>query len=43
MEVVEKDLSINQSKSITTLTEEDDVTDLTLQLIAEEFEFLEVI
>lgn len=44
MEVVEKDLSIEQSKSVAVYTEEDsDVVDLTLQLIVEEFKYLEIL
>lgn len=43
MEVVEKDLSIEQSKSVTVYTEDDDVVDTSLQLIVEEFNYLEII
>lgn len=44
MEVVEKDLSIEQSKSAVVYTEDDnDVVDTSLQLIVEEFNYLEII
>ena len=43
MEVVEEDLFIEQSKSVTVYTEEEDVTDLSLQLVTEEFNLLEII
>lgn len=43
MEVVEEDLSIEQSKSITTYVEDEDVADLSLQLVTEEFNLLEII
>ena len=43
MDIVEKDLSVQQSKSPVILTDDDDVIDLTLQVIVEEFNYMEII
>ena len=43
MKVVEEDLSIEQSKSITNYVEDEDVADLSLQLVTEEFNLLEIL
>ena len=43
MEIVENDLSVETSKSFVIVEDSDNVEDESLQLIAEEFKYLEIL
>ena len=43
MEIVENDLSVEQSKSTMTAIERDEITDFTSPLIIEQFDYMEIL